>query len=299
MIQRLRDHLGREQQDTKRQSSSPPPPPPRIDEEDTKVDQSSTPEIETKTTTPSLKRLVSAPTTEGTKILDEIIEQIVNCLNEMNMESEFPCTPNVAACYAMFYLHVVGGYPYEDLTVDDVVNWFFGNGKDKDKTNWASGLPSGFKRVKDGYIVSSVSNRSASPAHEKHKGDNRVLRVIAPTLRDWWWMQTYIRWPYDLPYETMHMNVSASQLDRTMNTMVTSLLRVRRDGLKHEQKDVLFCEKDTGFASCVCPAMLQDTCGCLCTSTSDGVDSEEDQNNRVFLLLPTDPLSNASTVART
>ena len=82
-----------------------------------------------------------------------------------------------------------------------------------------------------------------------------------------------------------------------MNTMVTSLLRVRRDGLKHEQKDVLFCEKDTGFASCVCPAMLQDTCGCRCTSTSDGVDNEEDQNNRVFLLLPTDPLSNASTVA--
>ena len=215
LIQRLRDNLGSSQQDTKQRSPSPPPPPrpPRTLSDDTKVDDA--PEIETKSTKPALKRLVSAPTTEGSKISDAILEQIVNCLNEMNMESEFPCTPNVAACYAMFYLHVVGGYPYEDLTVDDVVNWFFGNGKDKDKTNWASGLPNGFKRVKDGYIVSSTGNRSVSPVHEKHVGDNRVLRVIAPTIRDWWWMQTYIRWPYDLPYETMHMNVSASQLDRT------------------------------------------------------------------------------------
>ena len=148
--------FGSSQQDTKQRSPSPPPrpPPPRPLTDDTKVDDA--PEIETKSTKPAVTRLVSAPTTEGSKISDAILEQIVNCLNEMNMESEFPCTPNVAACYAMFYLHVVDGYPYEDLTVDDVVNWFFGNGKDKDKTNWASGLPSGFKRVKDGYIVSTV-----------------------------------------------------------------------------------------------------------------------------------------------
>jgi hypothetical protein len=282
-------------------------------------------EVETKTSPvppppAPVKRMVSAPVDEGnkSKITDENMEQIVNAMYEMNITGDFPCTPQVAACYAMFYLHVVGGHPYEDLTVDDVVNWFFGNGKDKDKTNWASGIPRGFKRVKDGYVVTPSSTRSSSPVHQKKQGDNRIIRVIAPTLRDWWWMQTYIRWPYDLMYETMHMNVSASQLDRTMNTMVTSLLRVRRDGLKHEQKDVLFCEKDTGFASCVCPAMLQDTCGCRSTSSSDGdednmttteekkkddddddADDDNDESSRVFLLLPTDPQSNASTVART
>ena len=172
------------EQDTKRQAS--------YDGDAKEEEEEENVEIETKSTStpppppPLMKRMISV-SGDTSIIPEQFLEQVVHSINEMNIEGDFPCPPRVAACYAMFYLHVVGGHAYEDLTVDDVVNWFFGNGKDKDKTSWASGLPQGFKRTNDGFVGSPVK-RTTSPIHEKRRGDNRILRVIAPTIRDWWWM---------------------------------------------------------------------------------------------------------------
>eukprot|EP00939_MAST-03C_sp_MAST-3C-sp1_P000203 g203.t1 len=221
-------------------------------------------------------------------IPDDFIEQCIAAIIELNIDENFPCSPKLAAAWSMYFLHTRDGHAYEDLDVDSVVNWYFGNGMDVDKSTW-NVPPRGFHRNKNSYTVedlppssldristatSVVSSSSGGDPKKKENNSQkrpackRKMYVVAPTIRNWWWLQGYSRWPYNLAHDVFHMCLEDRQWEKALNSIATSFLQVVRDGTRTEQTDYIFLEFDTHYTSSICRAMLEDTCGCQCTLSS-------------------------------